>query len=227
MRMVKLLSTLFFSFFYSFVFSQNNYDFDYLLVYHASFQDKSIEKIYLTNSKDNSYFTSLTLSKDSTYVYFDMIDRNREFVVSSRFDKELFFKARTVNFDCTNITSSHNPFKYKIEEYEFVNYNDTLVNGTLYHHYAIKSNKRLSYIKRKKISEYHYIVSRDSKIFLPFLAEATPYEEWKSKRNIPNGLLKILYHLNYDRKITYKLELKTFEKIEKKITVLEDCNHKK
>ena len=224
---MKRFFLLLFCFVGSLGLSQNSYHFDYVLVYNVSFQDKNFERICYINSNDNDFFTELTNYKDSTHVDFRMIDRDKEISVRSKANKELFFKSEVVNIDCNDVIKSGNPNKHKIKEYDFVNYNDTLINDTLYYHYAIKSNKSLSYIKRKKIVEYHYIVSKESPNFLPFLTDSTPYEEWKSEKNIPNGLLKMMYHLNSDRKVAFKFELKALTKIDKKLIIPKDCNYTK
>ena len=224
---MKRFFLLLFCFVVSLCFSQDLYYFDHMLVYNVSFEDKNFQRICCVNSKNNDFFIEFTDYKDSTNVLFKMIDRDKEISVSSCVNKELFFKSESVKIDCEDVIKSSNPNKNKIKEYDFINYNDTLINDTLYYHYAIKSNKILSYIKRKKIVEYHYIVSKESPNFLPFLTDSTPYEEWKSEKNIPNGLLKMMYHLNSDKKVVFKFELKALTKIDKRLIIPKDCNYTK
>jgi len=198
-----------------------------MLVYNVSFEDKNFERFCYVNSNNNDFFIEFTNYKDSTHVDFRMIDRDKEISVRSKANKEFSFKSEVVNIDCNDVIKSGNPNKHKIKEYDFVNYNDTLINDTLYYHYAVKSNKSLSYIKRKKIVEYHYIVSKESPNFLPFLTDSTPYEEWKSEKNIPNGFLKMMYYFNSDKKVVFRFELKSLIKIDKKLIIPKDCNYTK
>jgi hypothetical protein len=221
---MKRFFLLLFCFVGSLGFSQNSYHFDYVLVYNVSFQDNNFERICYINSNDNDFFTELTHYKDSTNVDFRMIDRDKEISVRSKANKELFFKSEVVNIDCNDVIKSGNPYKHKAKEYDFVNYKDTLINDKLYYHYAIKSNKSTSYIKRKNIAEYHYLVSKNMPNFLPVLIDGTPYEKWKTEKNIPNGVLNTFYMLNFKGEMVYKSELKGFLQQPKSIEFPEDCN---
>jgi hypothetical protein len=221
---MKRFFLLLFCFVGSLGFSQNSYHFDYVLVYDVSFQDKNFERLYYVNSKNNDFFTEITYYKDSTHVDFRISDRNKEIYIKSNAIQQLFFKSEFIKIICDDVKKSSNPHKQKTKEYDFVNYKDTLINDKLYYHYAIKSNKSTSYIKRKNIAEYHYLVSKNMPNFLPVLIDATPYEEWKTEKNIPNGVLNTFYMLNFKGEMVYKSELKGFLQQPKSIEFPEDCN---
>ena len=220
---MKKFFTLFFCLCFGIIFSQNTYFFDHSLVYEIRFDNKKFDRVYYVNSYNNNFFVEFTYYKDSTNLNFSLVDRKSEILSKSKVNQELFFKAEVVNIDCSSLLKSSNSYKYKTKEYDFVNFNDTLINDTLYYHYAIKSNKGLKYIKRKKIAEYHYIVTKDSPNSLPLLEHPTCYEEWKAERNIPNGVMKSFYMVNSKGEITYKAELKSILKQTKKIVIPDDC----
>ncbi len=220
---MKKFFTLLLCLCFGFVFSQDTCFFDYALVYDISFSNKKFDKIYYVNSNNNNFYADLTYYKDSTNLNFNLIDRKKEILSKSKANQELFFKAEVIKINCSSLLKSSNPYKYKTNEYNFVNFKDTLINDTLYYHYAIKSNKGLKYIKRKKIAEYHYIVTKDSPNFLPLLEHPTSYEEWKVERNIPNGVMKSFYMVNSKGELTYKAELKSFLNQTKKMVIPDDC----
>ncbi|WP_264559777.1 hypothetical protein [Flavobacterium sp. N2270] len=207
-------------------YSQKNYHFDTVLEYDIkqfTFNNKKDTIDYfLINSKNNSYV--LHVNNDSLITKFLFIDQNGNSVIGELNSKD-FFKAETINNDCNIVRPFTNPYKKQVENYYYVNLKDTVINTKSYFHYAIKSNKSISYIKRKNIKTYHYIVEKDNSNFLPFLLSSTSYEEWKKEKNIPNGVAYIIYFEDIEGNITTKMTLKNHISIDKYFTIPKNCDY--
>ncbi len=226
---MERLLLLFFVFIGSFGFSQKQYHFDYAMLYDnvVKLNDTMSSNLHLVNSKDNSYGLFVSYNKDSTRVnlYFIQYDYT---VAKFNLNKDLFFKAETINLDCNTARRYSNPYKYQTENYDFAIYNDTLINDTLYNHYAIKSLKDIKYQKKKKIITSHFITDKNSPDFNPFFYHTTIYNEWlENKGKIPNGVIKILYNINVKGEMTFKQQLNKLIKIDKYITIPEECDFTK
>jgi len=213
----------------NFGFSQKQYHFDYAMLYDdaVKLNDTMSSNLHLVNSKDNSYGLFVSYDKDSTRVnlYFIQYDYT---AAKFNLNKDLFFKAETINLDCNTARSYSNPYKYQTKNYDFVIYNDTLINDTLYNHYAVKSLKDLKYQKKKKIITSHFITDKSSSDFTPFFYHTTIYNEWlENKGKIPNGVIKILYNINVKGEMTFKQQLNKLIKIDKYITIPEECDYTK
>jgi hypothetical protein len=207
-------------------YSQKKYHFDTVLEFdikQCTFNNKKDTiDCFLINSKNNSYV--LHVNNDSLITKFLFIDQNGA-SVNGQLNSNDFFKAETINNDCNIVRSFTNPYKYQVKNYYYVNLNDTVIDTKSYFHYAIKSNKSLSYKKRKNINTYHYIVEKNNSNFLPFLVSSTSYEEWKKEKNIPNGIPYIIYFEDVEGKITTKMTLKNYIKIDKYFTIPKDCDY--
>lgn len=202
--------------------AQINYNFDYALVYKNSSEQK--ESLYFINSRDNSYALYSQKNKDSVNTNINFIDF-RGLTVNSLVDKTLFFQAETFNNDCSSVHKfSMDLFKKKAKEFVLIKHNDTLINDTLYFHYATKSLKKLSYQKRKKLREVHFIIDKNNNNFMPFIHHPTIYEHWVSTLQLPKGLITIEYHQSLDGNIVFKRELIQTIKIDKYLRIPEDCD---
>lgn len=202
--------------------AQINYHFDYALVYKNSSELK--ESLYFINSRDNSYALYSQKNKDSVNININFIDF-RGLTVNSLVDKTLFFQAETFNNDCSSVHKfSMDLFKKKAKEFVLIKHNDTLINDTLYFHYATKSLKKLSYQKRKKLREVHFIIDKNNKNFMPFIHHPTIYEHWVNTLQLPKGLITIEYHQSLDGTIVFKRELMQTIKIDKYLRIPEDCD---
>lgn len=221
---MKKIIILFFIVIGNFSNAQVKYHFDYALLYdnEVSFDAELKSNLFLINSKDNSYITFLSFDKDSINVSLKMIDYEG-IIIQSKIKRALFFKAETLNFDCESVFHFSNQYKYKSKEYSFQKYNDTLINDTIYFHYAIKSVKSLKYQKRKKIVSTHFIVDKNSSQFSPFFYHSTIYNNWIKTLKLPNGIIKIKYDIDVDGKIIFKQELKKIIKIDKYLTFPNEC----
>lgn len=202
--------------------AQINYNFDYALVYKNSSEQK--ESLYFINSRDNSYALYSQKNKDSVNTNINFIDF-RGLTVNSLVDKTLFFQAETFNNDCSSVHKfSMDLFKKKAKEFVLIKHNDTLINDTLYFHYATKSLKKLSYQKRKKLREVHFVIDKNNNNFMPFIHHPTIYEHWVSTLQLPKGLITIEYHQSLDGNIVFKRELIQTIKIDKYLRIPEDCD---
>lgn len=206
------------------MFAQKKYHFDYaLFIESTSINNKNTKEfIYLLNSKLNNY-NLFVEDKDSITKSLRLIDENGVYV-SSIVSCNEFFKAETFVNSCKETSRYGNPYKYKTKNYDFINFNDTIINDTSYYHYAVKCNKKLKYQKKKKIVTTHYIVEKSSPSYSPFLLHTTVYEMWKISKNIPNGILKLIYYIDTNGKITGKIDVKNVVKIDKYLTIPEECD---
>jgi hypothetical protein len=215
-------------------FAQKRYHLDYALEFDIQINSHDSEKdkigkdsirFYMINSNLNNIILFLNEKDEKNYNLF--FSDKEGLYVNSVIEKSLFFKAETINNNCESVHRTSNPFTYQVNNYEFINLKDTLINDTSYFHYIIKTNRGLKFQKRKKIVSIHYIVDKNSPEFSPFLIESTCYEEWKKERNIPNGKPSIIYHENYKGEITFKMELKNAVKIDRYFTVPNECDYTK
>lgn len=206
--------------------AQNTYSFDYAIEYKQEHNVSKLNKsniIFLVNTCDNSYYARVA-EKDSLNYSFYFKDFNGNFG-KIFLEKESFFKAENIVFKCDFVSKRSGYYDYKSEEYDFSLLNDTIIDDKQFYHYKISSNRSLKYQKRKNIGEYHYIVFKDSPDFLPLLDFETTYLNWKKNKNIPNGMLYILYHKKLDGEIVYKMILNNKGKINKKVIIPEECNY--
>lgn len=211
-------------------YSQKNYDFDYILNFDKSIsikknKEKDSAKTFLVNSSKNGYM--MVLNNLDSSIYGILFIDNDGILINSTINKNSLNTAEKITTDCKNVKPFSNPFKFQVDNYEFVNLTDTIINNTSYYHYCIKSTRSLKYQKRKKIVTIHYIVDKNSPDFLPFLTLSTCYEEWKKERNIPNGSPFIIYHVNVKGAIMFKMQLKSLVKINKNLAVPEECDYSK
>lgn len=234
---MKLL-TILFILYATFCYSQQQYEFDYLLeyettIYKDSFQVKkgkltekneTFKRYYLTNSKKNNYSAIIT-DLDSLYYTMTFKDENG---ISSRttFLKSDLNNAEFINIHCKDVYSYKNQFKYRTKEYDFFKLTDTLVNGKAYTKYKFTSIKPRKE-KRHKLATKFYLIDKETAFHLPFFELSTPYEEWKIDKNFPTGLFYEKYIIDYYGKLNSKETLINYWKIDKKIVISEDCDYSK
>lgn len=96
--------------------SQKKYTFDNSLNFKvASFKDSVTfdDKVYLINSKDNSYIATVT-KLDKLYSLIDFIDHTNGVHFKIKLLKSDFIAVTNINLDCSMVHQYENPFKYKI-----------------------------------------------------------------------------------------------------------------
>lgn len=224
---MKQLSILLFTLSTLFCFSQKQYKFDYIIEYKLTFYKDSLAKktilrYYFTNSKKNNYLAVIT-NLDSLNYQMDFKDENG-ITFNVNFLKSDLNKAEFINVDCDYVNNYDNPFKDRIKKYDFFNLNDTIIDGTEYNKYKLTSIK-LKKRKKKKLATEIYIVDKNTKFHLPFFYFPTAYEEWKSKKNIPNGIFKERLLFDSYGNLSVKEELVSYHTINKTITIDEKCDY--
>ena len=207
------------------VISQSKYSFDYALLYDISLKksDTKLQSIYFINSTNNNYFLNTIKNKDSIHVNLYFLDF-KGLSVSSKVAKADFYRAETFTNECSSVRRFANSHAYKAKEYAFEKHNDTLINDTLYFHYAIKSVKSLKHQKRKKIHSLHFIIDKNSEEFKPFLHTPLVYSLQNLKGILPDGLTKMMYYKNYKGEITETLKLVGILKTDKYLTIPDECD---
>ena len=145
--------------------------------------------------------------------------------MNAKMNKKDFYNAETISNNCEQTLKYISLGKEKTADYSFFNLKDTIIADTVHYHYVLKSNKSLKYQKRKKIVSAHFIVDKFSPDFDPFLYQSVMYEEWKINKNIPNGCPKLIYFINYDGTTDSKLRLVKAVKIDKYLTIPDECDY--
>lgn len=211
-----------------FGFSQKQYHFDYTLLYEYTSIDSKTKKsnLYLVNSKSINYYLGESRDKDSINMNLIFLDHNGISSVSRIAIKD-FYKAEVFSNECNSVVKYTNQYNNKANEYAFVKHNDTLINDVSYFHYEIKSIKSIKYQKRKKIQSAHIIIDKNSQDFRPLLYNPLFYNLYSKTPILPNGLFKIIYYTNLKGEITFKQELLNVVKIDKYLTIPEECDYTK
>ena len=225
---MKRLFLLFIVFIGSFVNAQKKYHFDYTLLYEFSSIDSKTKtsNLYLINSNSINYYLGESKNKDSININLIFLDHNGISSVSSITIQD-FYKAEVFSNECNSVVKHTNQFMNKANEYAFVKHNDTLINDVSYFHYEIKSIKSIKYQKRKKIQSAHIIIDKNSQDFRPLLYNPLFYNLYSKTPILPNGLFKIIYYTNLKGEITFKQELLNVVKIDKYLTIPEECDYTK
>jgi hypothetical protein len=212
----------------TFCFSQKQYDFDYLIEYElTTYKDsveKTIKRFYLTNSNKNNYLAVIT-ELDSLNYRMDFKDENG-LSFNVNFLKSDLNKAEFINVSCDYVRNYDNPFKFLIKEYDFLNLNDTIIDKVEYSRYKLTSIKPKKK-KRKKLATEFYIIDKKTKFHSPIFYFPTAYEEWKSKKNIPNGIFKERYLIDFYGNLDSKEKLINYTKIDKKVVIKNECDYTK
>ena len=208
------------------LFCQKKYYFDYSFFVKETDTSKSknYNSIFLANSKTNEYRLYALDYLDSLSYTLHFGDENGVGFYGMM-KKPDFNNVETITTTCKEVFKAANPFKEKREEYDFINFKDTVINDISYFHYAIKSNKSLKYQKRKKIVTIHYIVDKSDSNFLPLTYVSTIYETWKKFKNIPNGYPKTIYFINTEGIETKRMEFEKAIKIDRYITIPNECDY--
>lgn len=230
---IFLIAFLLFS---TYCFSQKQYEFDYRIEYELTLYKDSIKiknrpfrekdeitrKYYLTNSKKNNYSAVIT---DLDSINYKMIFKDENGIYSNvTISKSDFDKAEFVNIDCKYVSKYGNPYKYQTKNYDFFELKDTLINGKTFSKYKLESIKPKK-VKRRKLGTQFYIIDTKTEFHVPILNFSTAYEEWKSKRKLPNGIFLEKYFIDYYGQLDSKEKLINYWKTDKKIVINNDCDY--
>ncbi|OBX25947.1 hypothetical protein LX77_01550 [Gelidibacter algens] len=233
---MKLLLTVYLLF-STICFSQKIYEFDYLIEYEQTFYKDSLKipnhkfrekeekrKIYyLTNSKKNNYNAFITELDSLNYQMFFKDEKGIS--ANVKVLKSELFKAEFIDIDCNSV-SHHFHFRYQTKNYDFFQLNDTLINGKSYARYKLASIKPKR-VKKKKIGTKFYIIAKETSFHLPILDFYTAYQQWKTNKNIPNGIFYEKYFIEYNGKLSTKVTLINYWKTDQKIVIDEACDYTK
>ncbi|WP_179334781.1 hypothetical protein [Winogradskyella costae] len=210
----------------SFCLSQKEYDFDYLIAYEFTTYEDSVGKtekvFYLTNSKKNNY-SALIIEIDSLNYQIDFKDENG-LAFNINLLKADFNNSEFITVHCDYVRDYHNSFKYLIKDYDFVNLTDTIIERTEYSRYKLTSIKPKKE-KRKKLSTEFYIIDKETKFHLPLFYIPIAYQEWKSKKNVPNGIFKERYMIDFYGNLSFKEKLINYTRIDKKVRIETGCDN--
>ena len=209
----------------TFSFSQNKeYHFDYLIEYEITFHQESVtrSKLYLTNSKDNSF---LGIIKESDSVHFELILRHHNNIYSKvNVLKSDIYNAKFIYIDCKNVISTKG--KYKIKEDVLESLKDTLIDGTTYYAYKLElKNKPKKKKKYKGLVTKYFIIDKSTAFHLPIIEDVYEYQKWKINKYIPNGIFNELNAINLLNEPHSNEKLKSYHLIDKKIVLTGGCSH--
>lgn len=203
-------------------YSQTNFQFDYLLEYnftHHLDSTKSAKVFYLTNSKDNSFYAKIT-EKDSLN-YRLIFKKQNQLFSDLLLTKNNFKKGEIINIDCINIWPFSNPYKYQVENYDYILEKDS-TNIKTHSFICLRSEK---YKKRKKIGKTTLKFDTNLPFQLPNLFHDTMYEEWIKEKDLPNHVITESSYFNNENKLIWTETLINYSKTFTKINILtKECS---
>lgn len=124
---------------------------------------------------------------------------------------------------CEFVRHWGNLSKHLTNHYEFINKEYALVDDEYHPFYILKSNNPKRE-KKKKLATFYYYLENNTEFHLPLLEHMTAYEEWKLERNIPNGIPKEMYYLDFGKVEIFNFyKLKQIIKIDKVLTIPSEC----
>jgi hypothetical protein len=202
---MKLLTYLFCLLALHTLYSQQVYKFDCEVRYQYQSKLKNLNdsRIYLINSKDNSYYAIKIAIRKNRY---KLILMDYDGLTAQQIFKTEELEKSAVTIALFNAFSYSNPYKYQINNYDFEKHDDSLIDGKqLKIIYLVSTNDQLK--RNKNIGHYKYLVDPSFE-FLPMLEFSTAYEIWKVRKNYPNGLLTQFFMYNAKNEIVSSLLFK-------------------
>lgn len=188
-------------------YSQQKFHFDRAVVIKSEYQkNDSLERFehnYLINSKNIDYIASIKFKKDSTLLYFS--DINGIQIIQANFKSLEFNASESYAIDCKLVSNFSNTYKFKSDEYDFVQLQDTVYEEKSCYHIVIQSNKSLKYQKRKKISSCHFIIEKDiNEVPHVYVGGPLFINTWKKNNLSIKGKTIFSYFKSYNGEITRK-----------------------
>ena len=191
---MKTFINLLFSLMFTLGFCQVKYNFDFKLSYDFYYKAKdaeSYQRTYFVNSQNNlAYMTKIPV-EESDKLRLHLIDF-RGHHIDYTVDKSKFDETKTLHIKdefVDKYRDSYDTEKY----YDFINKNDTLIDGKTYKHVVLKCNKSIKFQKRKNIVKSHYIIDDNLKTF-PLFEKFLEVKVWKKDLNkFPLGIIYMSY----------------------------------
>lgn len=192
--------------------SQNiEYHFNTQLVYEVTNlknQNKNRIVTYWVNKEDNSYNAfQISISNKENEVTF--LDYNGIYWKGEIKAEDLLKPKITLRKE--QMTPYGNPYKYQVDNYDFTELKDTILDNKICKRFMLKSTNAVIE-KDKKLGKEIYVIDTSSNI-KPMLPFSTAYEIWKTRKNIPNGLIVEKYFFNYKNEMVIKEKLKNSKNI--------------
>lgn len=198
----------------NFFYGQNSYSFDYLIEYeNITHGDSIVKTLYvLTNSKDNSYYVSLSSENENTFDFYFNHEYFRSFSLT---DKEPFFNAKTIKLPCETVRLQKD--KINLKRYDFRVYPDTLIEGKYYKNYSMQYRKA-SEEKRYKNGKSYYIVENGTEFHTPLKIFSWAFDASLTSEIFPNGIAKEIYNTGKNG-LKFRFKLVSYSKANKTITI--------
>lgn len=191
----------------SIIYSQETYTFDYQIEYDVSYSNDSLyyangitknparqpKIIYLTNSKDNSYYLKVVKKNDLVVQLF--FRNNEKFYTYDVMGKQNFNVADVIEMNC-DISYRYRKFWNSYdnpEYYDLKNIPDTVSNDYNFKRYDF------SIVKHKldrMQSRERFIVDTSGVNHLPLLTSRTQYSLWKESQKLPNKIFLEKHSIN-------------------------------
>lgn len=222
----------------SIIHAQETYTFDYQIEYDVSYSNDSLyyakgitknpdrrpKIIYLTNSKDNSYY--LKVVKKNEFVVQLFFRNNEKFYTYDVMGKENFNVADVIEMNC-DISQRYRKFwnSYNNPEYyDLKNIPDTVSNDYNFKRYDF------SIVKHKldrMQSRERYIVDTSGVNHLPLLTSRTQYSLWKESQKLPNKIFLEKHSINEKGEIWRTARLSSIKSRILKISFKNSCLKKR
>lgn len=171
-------------------------------------QKKNHDVNYLINNQDNSYYSSYhSISGNMEEVTF--LDQNGVYWKGQL--KNQILSNLEITLEKELLRKYSNPYKFQVDNYDFIELKDTLLNNKMCKRVMLKSNSA-EREQKKKLGREVYVIDTSSDM-KPLLTFSTAYEIWKKRKNIPNGIIIEKYLYNYKGEMVIQEKLKSSENI--------------
>lgn len=134
-----------------------------------------------------------------------------------------FWTAKILNGDCKYVLKwSHNFYKKKTENNQFLRKNDTVLSDLSLKQYALYD---ASYKRGKKpnSSHYNYVIKDSTEFYLPFFEDPIGYELWLKEPLIISGVFQEYGKYIKNKGYNFYYKLKNISKSTKVLVIPSDC----
>lgn len=211
---MKKVFCLAFLFFGNYFYGQSTYCFDYLIEYQSIKPGDSIVKtLYLlTNSKDNTYYVSLSSENENTFNFNFNHDAFRSFSLT---DRKPFFQAKTIKIPCETVHLQKDEINLK--RYDFNVYSDTLIEEKSYKYYTMQYRKE-SDEKRYKNGKSYYIIQNETEFHKPLKIFSSAFDVALTSETFPNGIAREIYNTGKNG-LRFRFKLVSYTKVDRTIVI--------